>query len=412
MALINEDSGILSVSQLNRYIENLLAQDDVLSNLWVKGEISGLKLYQQSGHMYFNLKDQYSLINCVMYRSRVQKLRFKPEDGMEVFIRGNVSVYEKQGRYQLYAEEMQLSGLGQLYKYLEELKQKMEKRGYFAQEKKKALPILARKVGIVTSQDGAALRDILRILTERCPGVQIIYAHSSVQGAEAPGEIAAAIKLLNEYGDLDLIIVGRGGGSMEDLMAFNSEEVVKAVFDSRIPIISAVGHEVDITLCDFAADVRAATPTQAAQIAVPDLSQLMKQLNNVAQNLIRAIENIAADKTEQLDRLMLKPTWLDADNLLVDNREKYELVKEKMTLAMQNKLKELTKDFNLQLAKMDSLSPLKVMQRGYGIIKKEHTIINSVAKVELGNKIEIMLSDGVLQAKITNKETHDEKDEL
>jgi Exodeoxyribonuclease VII large subunit (EC 3.1.11.6) len=270
----------LTVSALNQYINRLLENDELLQDCWLKGEISGCKLYQQSGHLYFTLKDEESAVSCVMFKSRVRSLKFKPQDGQEVLLRGSLAVFGRQGRYQVYVQEMQPYGVGGILLLLERLKKDLESRGYFAPEKKQALPALANRIGIVTSQDGAALRDMVRILRQRHRRVDIILVHSAVQGAEAPRELARGIALLNRFAQVDIIIVGRGGGALEDLMAFNTEEVVKAIYESQIPVISAVGHEIDFTLADWAADLRAATPSQAAQLAVPDMSVLEQELLN------------------------------------------------------------------------------------------------------------------------------------
>src|SRR5665647_3867265 len=243
----------ITVSALNEYIGGVLEADPILQGIWVKGEISGFRLYQQSGHMYFTLKDGDAAVSCVMFRSRAQGLKFKPEDGMEVLLFGSIAVFTKQGKYQLYVDTMQPFGAGALFLQLEKLKRELDLGGYFSLEKKKPLPGMATRIGVVTSQDGAALRDILKVLNQRNLATQVVIVHSSVQGLDAPQELAEGVRMLNAYAEVDLIIIGRGGGSFEDLMAFNSREVVEAIFESSIPIISAVGHEVDISLADLAA---------------------------------------------------------------------------------------------------------------------------------------------------------------
>lgn len=412
MARYKTKRSYLTVSELNSYINELFYNDLFLQNTMVIGEISGLKVYQQSGHIYFNLKDENSVLNCVMFKRKSANLSFKPENGMEVIIKGRVSVYDKQGRYQLYAEEMHLSGQGGMYIYLEQLKQRLEQQGYFAPEIKKALPAFAKRVGVVSSQDGAALRDIIKVLKERNPGVEIVVAHSSVQGEQAPGELAEALNLLNEYGGLDVIIIGRGGGSFEDLMAFNSEEVVKAVYNSQIPVISAVGHEIDFSLCDLAADVRAATPTQAAQLAVHDIKQLNMQLNAVQAVMIKAVTRILLIKAENLDRIMLTDIWQTSGNLLTSADNQLIMLRSRMYEAIKKKFSEEANKYRLQFEKINALNPRKILNRGYGVIKKDRYLINSINSAEIGDTLKILVSDGFFEVEIKNKGKNDGKIEF
>ena len=376
----------LSVTVLNEYITTLLDNDPMLQGVWVKGEISGFRLYQQSGHMYFTLKDGDSAISCVMFRSRAQSLNFLPEDGMEVLLLGSVSVFAKQGKYQLYAEAMQPFGAGALFQYLEKLKKQLDERGYFALENKKPIPAAARRVGVVTSQDGAALRDILKVLKQRQPGTEVVIVHSSVQGLDAPRELAAGLKILNEYGAVDLIIIGRGGGSLEDLMAFNSEEVVQAIYESKIPVISAVGHEVDISLADLAADLRAATPTQAAQMAVPDWTIMQRELENLNRKLLRAMERNISQRAEMLDRLMMKRLWRDPQLMLEKRSGALQEKNQRLQKAIQEVLTTRKHGLALAAAGLDNLSPLKVMARGYAILSQDERVIRSIDALKIGEE--------------------------
>jgi exodeoxyribonuclease VII large subunit len=394
----------LSVSQLNHYINRLLVGDDLLQDFWLKGEISGFRLYQQSGHAYFTLKDEEAAISCVMFKSRVRNLKFKPEDGMEILLRGSVAVYARQGKYQLYAEEMQPYGVGELFLYLEQLKNRLAAEGYFDLDKKKPIPPLVNRVGVVTSQDGAAFQDILRVLRQRHRGVELILAHSSVQGVEAPLELAAAIQMLNQYSAVDVIIVGRGGGSFEDLMAFNSEEVVKAIYESSIPIISAVGHEVDYSLADLAADLRAATPTQAAQLAVPDIHNLEAGINDWQQRLMRAADNRLNQSGERLDRVMMRRIWREPGVIVDKNRERLMALSHKMLDEVQAGWKLKEHQFSMGVTALDKLSPLKVLSRGYAVVRRGDRVIHMVAEVEPGEEIQIDLSDGVINAAVKDRE--------
>ncbi|CFX49725.1 Exonuclease VII, large subunit [Syntrophomonas zehnderi OL-4] len=394
----------ISVGALNEYIGSLLENDDLLQGVWVKGEISGFRLYQQSGHMYFTLKDGEAAVSCVMFRSRTSSLKFKPEDGMEVLLFGSVAVFSKQGKYQLYAEKMLPFGVGNLFLYLEQLKKELAQKGYFAEERKKPLPTVVNRIGVVTSQDGAALRDILKVLHERQPGVEVVIVHSSVQGIEAPRELAAGLRALNQYAQVDLIIIGRGGGSMEDLMAFNSEEVVEAIYESAIPVISAVGHEVDFCLSDLAADVRAATPTQAAQLAVPDRFQLQQDLEKLKRSLLRGINRNLEKRSETLDRLMMRKIWYDPQLLL----EKQFVGLEEKKLRLQKAIQEIinSRQYSLQIATagLDNLSPLKVMARGYAMLTQGDRLISSVDDLAADGELTARLSDGKLNLLIKSKE--------
>lgn len=394
----------LTVTVLNRYINQLLENDELLQDCWLKGEISGCKLYQQSGHLYFTLKDEESAVSCVMFKSRARSLKFKPQDGQEVLLRGSLAVFGRQGRYQVYVQEMQPFGVGGLLLLLERLKKDLESRGYFAVENKKQLPALANRIGIVTSQDGAALRDMVRILKQRHRRVDIVLVHSAVQGAEAPRELARAIALLNRYGQVDIIIVGRGGGALEDLMAFNTEEVVKAIYESQIPVISAVGHEIDFTLADLAADLRAATPSQAAQLAVPDMSSLEQELLNRQKRMQRALERRLAYWDESLDRIMSKKLWQEPEVLLKDKWATLQANREALIKLTQDKLKEQGSRFALAARSLDNLSPLKVLDRGYAVVSREGHIVKNGSEAQVGDHLTVALNDADLHVVVESKE--------
>ncbi|NLJ72730.1 MAG: exodeoxyribonuclease VII large subunit [Syntrophomonadaceae bacterium] len=393
----------ITVTELNKYVENILKADIFLNNFWLKGEISGFRLYRQSGHMYFTLKDETAQVSCVMFKSRNKNLDFVPEDGQKVLLRGQVSLFAEQGKYQVYVEEMQPYGLGGLFLYLEQLKQNLAKAGYFAADKKKIIPQLVNKVGVVTSQDGAAFHDIVRVLRSRHSGVEIILAHTTVQGEEAPMEIANAINRLNEHNYVEVIIVGRGGGSLEDLMAFNSEEVVKAIYKSTIPIISAVGHEIDFSLADLAADVRAVTPTQAAQLAVPEIALLEKQIKDYRERLTLAVTRHINHRSELIDNLMMRKVWKNPKILIEEREERLSTLQNSLLKAIISNIDKRHTQLSSLLSTLDALSPLKVKQRGYAILLKEGKLIRSINDVNIGDQAMAKIADGTINVLITDK---------
>lgn len=402
----------ITVSELNAYLGNLIQADEFLSDFWLKGELSGYRYYRQSGHMYFTLKDSESAVSCVMFKSRAQKLDFEPEDGLDVLARGYLAIYGKQGKYQVYIQEMQPYGLGGLYLRLEQLKKRLQEEGYFAPEIKKKIPEMVNCIGVVTSQDGAAFRDILKVIKQRHRGCQVVLVHSAVQGEDAPVQLARGVRLLNEHGRVQVIILGRGGGSFEDLMAFNSEEVVQAIFDSRIPVISAVGHEVDFSLADLAADLRAATPTQAASLAVPDMNQVVRDTRRIHESLIRAMERTIECKEESLDRLMMNNVWKEPAVLLSEKQTTLEKLQQRMDRSAEAFLKDRQHRFCLALNALDKLSPLKVMQRGYALVYKDGRPVKEAGHIEVGEEIRVALYRGGIKAVVTGKENGNEKDEI
>lgn len=392
---------------LNSYISRILDQDEILQDFWLKGELSGYRFYKQSGHSYFSIKDDNSVVSCVMFKNRAQSMEFYPQDGMEVLLRGYVSVYTRQGKYQVYVQDMLPFGTGSLYLYLEQLKVRLTSLGYFESERKREIPRVTNTIGVVTSQDGAALQDILRVIRLRHPGAQVVLVHSSVQGSEAPRELAAGIRMLNEYGAIDVILIARGGGSFEDLMAFNSEEVVQAVFDSTIPVISGVGHEVDVTFCDLVADVRAATPTQAAQFAVPDYTSVRRKLQDLNTRMGRSMQRNMANRTERLDRSLMKKVWREPRLLFNKQTEMVQACRQRMSAAIQHD-KEMTRHrLILALRGLDDMSPLRVLDRGYAIASKEGNVVRNIVGVNEGDRLDIDLIDGRLTVVIQGKEKMD-----
>lgn len=389
---------ILSISQINEYLGALIDRDPLLGKVAVCGEISNYKVYP-SGHHYFTLKDENAALRCVMFRSSAVKLRFRPANGMKVIAMGRIAVYPRDGGYQLYCSAMTPEGIGDLYAAFEQLKVKLASQGLFEQAHKQPLPKYPGTIGIITSSAGAAIHDMLRILKKRYPLTQVRLLPVRVQGAEAPGEIAAAIRYANTYSLADLLIVGRGGGSIEDLWAFNDETVARAIYDSRIPVISAVGHEPDVTISDFVADLRAATPSNAAELAVPDQEALRQQLDSISSAMATALQRQLKSARQHLQILSARPV-LQSPQVYLDQRRNTLLTAQKhLILAHQNYLGGRRQHFIALTAKMDALSPLKVLTRGYAMVQKaDREVVRSAAQVDPGERITIRISDGRLNA--------------
>lgn len=389
---------ILSISQINEYLGALIDRDPLLGKVAVCGEISNYKVYP-SGHHYFTLKDENAALRCVMFRSSAVKLRFRPANGMKVIAMGRIAVYPRDGGYQLYCSAMTPEGIGDLYAAFEQLKVKLASQGLFDPAHKQPLPKYPGTIGIITSSAGAAIHDMLRILKKRYPLTQVRLLPVRVQGAEAPGEIAAAIRYANTYSLADLLIVGRGGGSIEDLWAFNDETVAHAIYDSRIPVISAVGHEPDVTISDFVADLRAATPSNAAELAVPDQEALRQQLDSISSAMATALQRQLKSARQHLQILSARPV-LQSPQVYLDQRRNTLLTAQKhLILAHQNYLGGRRQHFIALTAKMDALSPLKVLTRGYAMVQKaDREVVRSAAQVDPGERITIRISDGRLNA--------------
>jgi exodeoxyribonuclease VII large subunit len=391
----------LTVSELNRYIKDLVARDVILSGLWVKGEISNFKSHY-SGHFYFTLKDEKSVLKCVMFRSNASSVVFVPEDGMKVIIRGYISVFERDGQYQLYAEEMQPDGIGALYIAYEKLKNKLQAEGLFDADKKKKLPYIPRSIGVVTSSTGAVIRDIINVLSRRFYNVNLKLYPVQVQGEQAAGQIAAAIRRFNELDNVDVIIVGRGGGSLEDLWPFNEEIVARSIYDSHIPVISAVGHETDFTICDFVADVRAPTPSAAAELAMPERSVVENRLDGLKMRLRNAINKKTSMERLTLKRLEGSVAFKQPYNRIYQNRMLLDVQRRYMEKALEALKSEYRNRLSLLAARLDTLSPLSSLARGYCIVRseKDDTLIKSVYSVSPGDRIEVSLTDGKLDCTV------------
>ena len=395
---------VLSVSQLNEYIRGKLDVDPLLNQIAVRGEISNYKMYP-SGHHYFSLKDESSVLKCVMFKGNAMRLRFRPENGMKVIAMGKVSVFPRDGAYQLYCSALAMDGVGDLYAAFEALKKKLAAEGLFDPAHKQPLPRFPGTIGIITSSAGAAVHDMLRILNKRYPLAQVKLLPVRVQGAEAPGEIAAAIGYANHYQLADLLIVGRGGGSIEDLWAFNDERVAYAIYESRIPIISAVGHEPDVTISDYVADLRAATPSNAAELAVPDMDALLQSLDAMSGSMAAALARQLKSARQRLEMLANRPSMQKPTGYLEQKGKTLELLKNRLVSAQTQQLARERHRYVASVSKLDAMSPLKVLTRGYAFAQTEDgTVLKSVEQVEPGQQIAVSLSDGRLSATVMKKE--------
>lgn len=394
---------ILSITQLNEYIRAMMDRDGLLAGLAVRGEISNYKVYP-SGHHYFTLKDEGGALKCVMFKSSAVRLRFRPENGMKVIAMGKVSVFPRDGAYQLYCTAMAMDGVGDLYAAFEQLKAKLAAQGLFDPAHKKPLPQYPGTIGIVTSSAGAAVHDMLRILRKRYPLTKVLLLPVRVQGAEAPGEIAAAIRYANHYRLADLLIVGRGGGSIEDLWAFNDERVAYAIYESRIPVISAVGHEPDVTISDYVADLRAATPSNAAELAVPDQDALRQNLDAASDAMAAALKRQIVSARKHLQVLAGSAALRSPDGYILQRRQNLDYLKNRLAAAETQMLSRKKQRFVALTAKLDAMSPLKVLTRGYAMVQlSDGEVLRSADQAVVGDEITVSLSDGKLRACVTGK---------
>ena len=391
---------ILTVTQLNTYAKSVIEQEATLSNVFVMGEISNFVDHYRSGHFYMSIKDNQSVISAVMFAGNASKLKFKPENGMSVIIRGRVSIYERDGRYQLYIDDMQPDGIGALAIAFEQMKEKLSKAGLFDAEHKMLIPEIPEKIGVISSPTGAAIQDVLNVLGRRFPISKIIFAGVQVQGDSAAPTIIDAIKKLN-HTDVDVIIIARGGGSAEDLWPFNDEKLAYAIYNSQIPIISGVGHETDFTICDFVADLRAPTPSAAAELAVPDIREQKNYVSALKTALDNAIETDIKEKQYNLEQLT-KSSVLKNPEKIIENCELYlDTIITKININFKDIFTKCSSDFAMLCSKLDSLSPLKVLARGYSIAKKDENIIVNSKDLSVGDGISIQFADGNVKAEIT-----------
>lgn len=396
---------IHSVSEVNNFIKQLLASTPILSSIMVRGEISNFKCYA-SGHCYFTLKDASSALKCVMFRSRAQHLRFQPVNGLSVIASGNIAVYERDGVYQLYVDSLAPEGKGDLALAYEQLKNRLAAEGLFAKECKKALPKFPKKIGVVTSLSGAVLRDIYHVTKRRWPAVQLVLYPVQVQGEFSAKQVALAIEFFNTKYAVDVMIVGRGGGSMEDLWSFNEEVVVRAIAASKIPIISAVGHETDFSLADFAADVRAATPSQAAELAVPDRDELKRYVVRMQRQLAQMARRELNERRLRLQACQKNKLLQRPELLLADRRQRLDNLISKLRQCLDENITVKNHQLSLALEKLSVLNPAKTLQRGFALVEHGGKIVTGVQEIKKGDKLQLTFSDGkvsVVAADLTRK---------
>jgi len=390
----------ISVTELNHYVALYLEKNELLHSIQVKGEISGLKAYA-SGHLYFTLKDANAQVSCVMFKGQAMRLRFKPVDGTAVVVTAKASLYDRDGKFQLYVSSMNADGIGDLYLAFEQLKKRLEDEGLFDPAHKKAIPRLPKAIGVVTSPSGAVIRDIIQVLSRRFPNFRLQLIPVQVQGEGAAASIAAAIDRFNQLGSVDVLIVGRGGGSLEDLWAFNEEVVARSVYRSKIPIISAVGHETDFTICDFVADVRAPTPSAAAELAMPVKSEEEDKIAHLENRLYQALRRRTQLENQRLDALISRPVLASPLMRIETEQRELETLVHHLRSAGQAQLNRSERNFAVLSGKLDALSPLKVLARGYAVARDaQGKSLVSTALVQPGDLIDVWLSDGRLDCTV------------
>ncbi len=393
-----EEKKIFSVSEVNKYVKMLMDSDPLLTSINIKGEITNFKAHY-TGHLYFTLKDENATIKCVMFKGNAQFLKFKPSDGMKVIISGQISCFERDGVYQIYCKTMSPDGLGDLYLAFEQLKEKLEKEGLFSDVHKKPIPFLPERVGVITSKTGAVIRDIINVSTRRYPNVNILVYPAAVQGVNVASTVIEGIKTFNNLNNVDVIIIARGGGSFEDLFGFNDENLARAVYASNIPIVSAVGHETDFTICDFVSDLRAPTPSAAAELVYPMYSEIVERIQKDTSRNIVAIRNYIALKRQYVEKL--KASKLE--KVPLDKIDRYRLTIDSIMSKSGNSLKYLVEKnktrFVKSVAKIDALSPLKTLTRGYSVAQTiEGKVIRNVKDVDKNDEIQVIVSDGKINA--------------
>ena len=394
-----QNSVILTVTQLNQYSKSIIENDINLNNVFVVGEISNFVDHYRSGHLYMSIKDSQSVISAVMFSGNASRLKFKPENGMSVIIRGRVSIYERDGKYQLYIDDMQPDGIGSLALAFEQLKEKLSKEGLFDSQHKMTIPRIPTRIGVISSPTGAAVQDVLNVLNRRFPLAEIVFAGVQVQGENAASSVIKAIEKLNKT-NVDTIIIARGGGSTEDLWPFNDESLAYAIYNSRIPIISGVGHETDFTICDFVADLRAPTPSVAAELAVPDATEQKNYIVSLRNTLDYHIENSLNDRYRKIESYKNSPILRNPEKI-IENCELYlDILNSRINESYKDMLASYTSSFFSLYSKLDSLSPLKVLSRGYSIVKKEDSIINNSKSLSIDDVVSIRLADSEVKAKI------------
>lgn len=391
----------LTVSQITHYVKNLLTADPLLQEVWVRGEISNFAR-PASGHMYFTLKDEQASLRAVMFRGANRRLTFQPENGLEVLAAGHISLYERGGVYQLYVSHLEPDGIGSLHAAFERLKARLEQEGLFDPQLKQPLPKFPQRVGVVTSATGAALQDIINIARRRFPSIQLVVAPAAVQGPGAAGEIARALDLLNSYGEVDVIIVGRGGGSLEDLWAFNEEETARAIHRSQIPVVSAVGHETDFTIADFTADLRAPTPSGAAELVVPNLAELQGQLEALSLRLAQSLRSRLQAGRHRLDALLSSPQLRQPLDRIATARQLTDGLEQQSRTAVLMNFERQRHRLQAAAGRLSALSPLAVLARGYSVTRRaaDGKMVRRAADVNVGEEVLVALQQGELTCRV------------
>lgn len=392
---------IISVSQLNMYVRSLLEGDENLDNVFVSGEISNFTANARSGHLYMTLKDGNSSVKAVMFAGNASKIKFRIENGMSVIVRGRVSLYERDGAYQLYIDDIQPEGIGSLAVAFEQLKERLAKEGLFDPDRKKPIPPFPKRIGVISSPNGAAVQDVLNVISRRFPLAEIIFAGVPVQG-DGTGEIIAhAVSDFNYLKCAEVIIIARGGGSAEDLWEFNNENLARAIYNSEIPVISGVGHETDFTICDFAADLRAPTPSAAAELAVPDINELAAYLNLISSKMNKAIKSKILIEEMRLDKLSDSGSLRKPADFLDDCEKKISDLNKSLNIAVKAIYENKYNSAFVLLSKLDALSPLKILSRGYSVIKLNENVVSSVNQLKVNDIVEVCMSDGNAIATVT-----------
>lgn len=392
----------LSVTQLNEYLKMVIDGDRVLSNVFVRGEISNFKLYS-SGHAYFTLKDDAGQLKSVMFRSYFSRLAFLPEDGMRVIAHGRVSVYESSGQYQLYVDDIQPDGAGSLAMRFEQLKRKLAAEGLFDESRKRPLPSMPRRIGVITSPSGAAVHDIINVLGRRFPAAEMILYPSEVQGAQAPAQLISGVEFFSMTGLVDVIILGRGGGSAEDLWAFNDEYLARAVASCSVPVISAVGHESDFTICDFVADRRAPTPSAAAELAVPDRGEILRGLTNARTGLQTLMQKRIVQERRILNQITQSRVFSHPEQMFDNFRMRLDEKEANLTRAIGQTLLQKKQVTALTAGKLEALNPLSILSRGYATVSREGTAMTSVKQIHDNDTLDIRMADGSVRAKVSQR---------
>ena len=398
---IQDTRHIVSVSDLNEYIKSKLESDRYLFDVYLRGEISNFTNHYKTGHYYFRIKDESSVIDAVMFRGNNAKLRFLPENGMKIIAHGRIGAFVRDGKYQIYCDDMEPDGIGSLYIAYEQLKRKLEAEGLFSPERKKSLPKIPSRIGVITSPTGAAVRDIINVLGRRFPYAEMVLYGALVQGAEAAPSLIAGMRYFKHAHNVDVIIIGRGGGSIEDLWAFNDETPAREIASSDIPVISAVGHETDFTICDFAADRRAPTPSAAAELAVPDTRELMRRISNVTDRCEYLLTSKLDERRKYLDSIASRPVLKNPERYIDDRRMDLAHLDSRLTSAISGVKEKKTAAFSVLAAKLDALSPLSVLTRGYSFVSDtEGQVLKSTKGLKLGQSVNISFSDGKAKCKV------------